>query len=146
MGAQEARSSKQALWAIIGIAAILTGMVMVVNLLVSTPVQGQTTQPTLATNEQAPQALLVNGRSVYAVPIVTGPAATAILQYIAPDGVAYVVHSFDGWGKSTSTAVGWFRCADMVSPAQYNGSQVEIEKWALLTDQERTEAQAACTF
>ncbi len=146
MRAQEARSGKQTVWAVLGIAAILTGMVMIVNLLLSTPVQGQTAQPTLAASAQAPQALLVNGRSVYAVPIVTGPAATAILQYIAPNGIAYVVHSFDGWGKSTSTAVGWFRCADMISSAQYNGSQVEIEKWALLTDQERTEARAACSF
>lgn len=146
MRQEAAQLSTRLLWATLGLAGILTGMVMMVNLLLSTPVRGQTVEPTLAASGQAPQARIVNGRSVYAVPIVTGPAATAILQYIAPNGIAYVVHSFDGWGKSTSTAVGWFRCGDILSPNQYNGTQVEIERWALLTEQERTEAQAACSF
>jgi len=143
--AQVTLSSKAALLATMGLASIGIGMVMIVNLLLSTPVRGQTVQPSLPALAQQP--VLVNGRAVYAVPIVTGPAATAILQYVAPpNGVAYVVHIFVGGGKSTSTAVGWFRCADIASPNQYNGSQVEIEKWALLTEQERTEAKAACSL
>ncbi len=146
--AQATLSSKTTLVAAMGLASSVIGMIMIVNLLLSTPVQGQTLQPTLAAvvNQQQ-QPVPVNGRAVYAVPIVTGPAATAILQYVtSPSGIAYVVHSFDGWGKSASTAVGWFRCADIVSINQYNGNQVEIEQWALLTDQERTEAQAACSL
>lgn len=145
---QATRSGKTTLLAAIGLAGILAGMLLLVNLLLSRPVQGQTVEPTLtALTGQPPQSILANGRAVYAVPINTGPFAAAILQYVTPpNGVAYVVHTFDGWGKSASTAVGWFRCADMISPSQYNGSQVEVEKWALLTDQERAEAKAACSL
>ncbi len=144
---QERLSRKITLLAAIGLTGIMAGMVMIVNLLLSTPVQGQVLQdPPTALTSQQQQPALVNSRAVYAVPIITGPAATAILQYVAPNDIAYVIHIFEGWGKSTSTAVGWFRCADIISPSQYNGNQVEIEQWALLTDQERTEAQAACSL
>jgi hypothetical protein len=88
----------------------------------------------------------VNGRLVYAIPAVVGPDATAILQNITAGAIVYVVHPLAGWGKSVSTAVSWFRCRDIVSVDQYNGSQVEIENWVLLTQQERMEAQAACSL
>jgi hypothetical protein len=88
----------------------------------------------------------VNGRLVYAIPAVVGPDAAAILQNITADAIVYVVHPLAGWGKSVSTTVSWFRCGDIVSVDQYNGSQVEIENWVLLTQQERMEAQAACSL
>jgi hypothetical protein len=88
----------------------------------------------------------VNGRLVYAVPAVVGPDATAILQNLLPDAIVYVVHPLANWGKSVSTTVSWFRCTDIVSANQYNGTQVEIENWTLLTQQERMEAQAACNL
>jgi hypothetical protein len=112
----------------------------------SQPDETKPTQIAALLAQAGQQPVNVNGRLVYAVPAVVGPDATAILQNIAPGGIAYVVHPLAGWGKSVSTTVSWFRCADIVSPNQYNGSQVEIENWTLLTQQERMEAQAACSL
>jgi hypothetical protein len=153
-----------------GMSGILAGVVIMVFLW-SAPALGNTLPPgaVLAAGQQAPavafplgenvpasiavrlaqvvtQPANVNGRLVYAVPAVVGPDATAILQTIAPNAIVYVVHPLTGWGKSVSTTVSWFRCIDIVSVNQYNGSQVEIENWILLTQQERMEAQAACSL
>jgi hypothetical protein len=133
------------LWSIIGIMGIAAGVLLSVSLLLSMPAQGKTLQ-TAAPALLVQQQRSVNGRSVYAAPIVTGPAATAVLQNIPANGIAYVVHTFAARGKLVSTANSWFRCVDIVSASQYNGSQVEIESWTLLTEQERLEAQAACSF
>jgi hypothetical protein len=121
-------------------------------------VQPQTQAVPLQVGDNAPTAIAallaqtgqqpasVSGRFVYAVPAVTSPVTTAILQNLQPDATVYVVHPLAGWGKSVSTTAGWFRCADIVGPSQYNGSQVEIENWTLLTQQERMEALAACNL
>lgn len=101
---------------------------------------------TLSEQGSNTQPVLVNGRAVYAVPIVTGATATAILQQVQANDHAHVVNDFVGWGRSVSTAVGWFRCADILQVDQYRGSQVEVEAWLFLADQERLEAQAACTL
>lgn len=139
------RASTQPL-SILGLIGIVTGILMLVSLLLSLPVPGKA----LSTASAAPPAVnrqqpsMINGHSVYTAPIVTGPQATAILQGVPADAIAYVVHTFDGRGKLISTANSWFRCADIVSASQYNGSQVEVESWTLLTEQERLEAVAAC--
>jgi hypothetical protein len=142
MVAQQEPATKTKLLAAIGILAMVAGVVMMVNLLVDTPVYGSPSQHRLPA--VAMQSAIVNGRSVYAIPITTGPEATAILQNVAAKDIAYVVHAFTGWGKAVSTQNGWFRCADIASIDQYNGSQVEVESWVLLTEQERTEAQTTC--
>ena len=142
---QQKLAKKTKLFTVIGIAGIVASAVIMVNILFSIPVVGKTLQNTiLAVSRQPP--VVVNGRTVYAVPIVTGAEATTILQIIAPNDIAYVVHTFAGLGKSVSTAISWFRRADIVSTTQYNGSQVEVEAWVLLTAQERLEAQAACSL
>ncbi|MBX3014900.1 MAG: hypothetical protein KF832_25490 [Caldilineaceae bacterium] len=132
-------------WAVAGVAAITSGMLILVNLLLGPPVQGKTLS-VAALAVQPQQSALVNGRSVYAAPIVTGQAAVMVLQGVPANGIAYVVHTFDGRGKLVATANSWFRCADIVSANQYNGGQLEVESWVLLTEQERLEAQAACAL
>lgn len=132
-----------------GMAGILLSLSMIVNLLVSMPVQGKMIETVIARASSAvgnQQSIPVNDRVVYALPITTGPIATAVLQGIPENGIAYIVHTFDGRGKSVSTALYWFHCGDIVSVNQYNGNQTEIEIWALLTEQERLESQAACSL
>jgi hypothetical protein len=135
---------------LVGMTMILVGLLLALSLRQSTPAQSKfllQTTPTAAATVQAPQQpVLVNGLAVYAVPIVTGPAATVLLQQVQADDRAHVVHDFVGVGKAVATAVGWFRCADILAADQYRGTQVEIEAWLFLTEQERLEAQAACTL
>ncbi len=139
----------------IGLTMMLVGLLIVVALLQSAAVQSKalpqtepitSTQTTLSAQSGSQQPVIINGRAVYAVPIVTGAAATAILQQVQANDHAHVVNEFAGWGKSVSTAVGWFRCADILQVNQYRGNQVEVEAWLFLADQERLEAQAACTL
>ncbi len=138
-----------------GLTMMLVGLFIVAALLQSGAVQSKSlpqaepitsTQSILSAQSVSQQPVLVNGRAVYAVPIVTGAAATAILQQVQANDHAHVVNEFAGWGKSVSTAVGWFRCADMLQANEYRGSQVEVEAWLFLPEQERLEAQAACTL
>ncbi len=128
-----------------GLLMIIVSLLLFRSLLQSPPALGSTlSQADIQQNPQQP--VLVNDRAIYAVPIISGPEATAILQNVAGSDLAYVVHSFQGWGKSVSTAVSWFRCADIVQLDEYRGSQIEVETWFLLTEQERREVQAACTL
>jgi len=142
---QPKSAKKTTLLTVIGMAAIVLGLGLVLTLLESVPVAGRIAKAA-ALEVPRQQPIIVNGRSVYTAPIVTGPTATAILQGIPANAMAYVVHTFDGQGKSVATVYDWFRCADVVSSSQYNGNQTEIEIWALLTEQERLEIQAACSL
>lgn len=126
---------------------ILVGLLLVLSLCQSRPAQSKTLlQSTTPTAVVTGSSVLVNGVAVYAVPIVTGPAATVLLQQVQTNDRAHVVHDFPSTGKAVSTAIGWFRCADIVTVDQYRGTQVEVEAWLFLTAQERLEAQAACTL
>lgn len=130
------------------------GTLMLVGLIFSPPLpakvlpQEQSTQETgeSSANVQMAQPVIVNGRAIYAVPVVNGPETIAILQTVDVDDIAYVVYDFPGWGKSVSTSVHWFRCVDIMDVNQYRGSQIEMEAWFLLTEQARLEVQAACTW
>lgn len=157
MQSQQAALEKRTRLAAIGLTMIGVSLLIVVSLVrsphvLSKPLHQEST-PTSVENsgvdatdlqQGAQQPIIVNGRAVYAVPIISGPEATAILQNVQVSDIAYVVHSFPGWGDAVSTAVGWFRCADIVNPTQYLGSQLEVEAWFFLTEQERLEVQAAC--
>jgi len=134
---------------------MIIGGLFLLAMLLSSAVQSQalpqegiteTVQTTLGGQPGSGQPVIVNGRAVYAVPIVSGAIATAILQQVEAADHAHVVNDFAGWGKSVSTAVGWFRCADILDVTQYRGSQVEVETWLFLAEQDRLEAQAACTL
>jgi hypothetical protein len=153
-----------------GLTMMVVGLLITASLLQSTSAQSKTlsqenatvTPATVIPNALTPTALtpaapqqsglpgsqpvLINGRAVFAVPIVTGPQATALLQQVQANDHAHVVHDFAGWGKAVSTMVGWFRCADMLQANEYRGNQVEVEAWLFLSEQERLEAQAACTL
>ncbi|MEZ4734967.1 MAG: hypothetical protein R3E79_48350 [Caldilineaceae bacterium] len=149
MIAQPKSVQKTTLLAVSGMAAVVLGLGLVLNLVTSMPVQGKSANaaplgaPSTVGHQQP---IIVSGRPVYTAPIVTGPTATAILQGMPANAIAYVVHTFAGQGKSVATVYDWFRCADVVSSSQYNGNQTEIEIWALLTEQERLEIQAACSL
>lgn len=128
---------------------IVIGLVLSPPLPAKTLVQEQTVQATsddMAGERILQESVIVNGRAIYAVPVVYGPDAVAILQNVQGDDTAYVVHDFPGWGRSVSTAIHWFRCGDVVDVNQYRGSQIEMEAWFLLTEQARLEVQAACTL
>lgn len=123
----------------IGLTLVVSGLLILASLVQSTVALGE------ALTQEAPQQpRLVNGRAVYAVPILAGPEAAAILERVQTNDRAHVVHSFPGWGKSVSTAIGWFRCADILQINQYRGNQIEVETWFFLTEQERLEVEAAC--
>jgi hypothetical protein len=149
MIAQPEPAKKSPLAAAVGMAGIVIGAMMIVNLLLSLPTQGKAEVTTVYEAQAVAieqQPALVNGRAVYTAPIVTGPTATILLQGIPAGAIAYPIHTFHNRGKLVSTALSWFRCADIVTASQYDGSQVEIELWTLLTEQERMELQAACSL
>ncbi|MCB0064331.1 MAG: hypothetical protein KDE19_19540, partial [Caldilineaceae bacterium] len=145
----------RALFAATGFTMVVVSLLLVFSLIRSPQVLGQPlfqepnpagAENTSVFEQRAQQPAVVNGRAIYAVPIVSGSATTAILQSVQGTDIAYVVHNFPGWGKSVSTAISWFRCADIVQIDQYLGNQIEVEAWFFLTEQERREIQAACTI
>jgi len=146
---------KTTFFAAVGLTMIVISLLIVEDFVQSVPALGkaltqesiqQGVENTMTVQQSAQQPIIVNGRAIYAVPIITGPETTAILRQVQVNDLAYVVHNFEGWGKSVSTAVSWFRCADIVQINHYRGNQMEVEAWFFLTDQMRLEVQAACAI